>query len=122
VDELDGYEVTNDEAEWSLSKRLLDHDPRPGLRRLTVPVLALFGAEDQITPVDVSVEAFREEVRPDLLTVAILRGGDHRAQEGDPPRLVDGYAAALVAFVRAAVHHTGPGGHRAEEGGSSPAA
>jgi uncharacterized protein len=106
TDELDVYEVTNDEAQWSLSKLLLDHDPRPGLRRLSVPVLALFGADDQITPVDMSVDAFREEVRPDLLTVAVLRGGDHRVQAGDPPRLVDGYAATLVGFVRSTVGAT----------------
>ena len=81
--ELDAY-GTVDDAEWELQRRLVDHDPRPALRRLTVPVLALFGADDEITPVAVSVEAFRAEVRPDLLTVAVLPGGDHRVQAGEP--------------------------------------
>ena len=81
--ELDPY-GTADDAEWELQRRLVDHDPLPALRRLAVPVLALFGADDEITPVAVSVEAFRAEVRPDLLTVAVLPGGDHRAQAGEP--------------------------------------
>ena len=36
---------------------------------------------------------------PELLTVAVLPGGDHRVQTGDPPRLVDGYAATLIGFI-----------------------
>jgi pimeloyl-ACP methyl ester carboxylesterase len=101
-DELDAYGGTGDAAEWALHRRLIDHDPRPALRRLTVPVLALFGADDEITPVAISVEAFREAVRPDLLTIAVLPGGDHRVQAGEPRQLVDGYCSALVGFVRAA--------------------
>jgi pimeloyl-ACP methyl ester carboxylesterase len=101
--ELDAYAGSADAAEWELQRRLVDHDPRPALRRLTVPLLALFGADDEITPVAVSVEAFRAEVRPDLLTVAVLPGGDHRVQAGEPRRLVEGYHAALVGFVRSAI-------------------
>jgi uncharacterized protein len=107
--ELDAY-GTVDDAEWELQRRLVDHDPRPALRRLIVPVLALFGADDEITPVAVSVEAFRAEVRPDLLTVAVLPGGDHRAQAGEPRRLVDGYRATLVGFVRSALGATDAAG------------
>jgi pimeloyl-ACP methyl ester carboxylesterase len=54
--DLDAY-GTVDDAQWELQRRLVDHDPRPALSRLTVPVLALFGADDEITPVAVSVEA-----------------------------------------------------------------
>jgi len=104
VEELDAYGIAaGDEAEWQLQRLLVDHDPGPALRRLTVPVLAMFGAEDEITPVAASVEAFRAGVRPDLLTVAVLPGGDHRAQTGEPRRLVEGYHAALVGFVLAAI-------------------
>ena len=78
-------------------------------------MLALFGADDEITPVAVSVEAFRAEVRPDLLTVAVLPGGDHRVQAGEPPRLVEGYGATLVGFVRSA---TGAGPAGAGGGGA----
>ena len=104
VEELDAYGIAaDDEAEWQLQRRLVDHDPGPTLRRLTVPVLAMFGADNEITPVAVSVEAFRAAVRPDLLTVAVLPGGDHRVQAGEPRRLVEGYRAALLGFVLAAI-------------------
>lgn len=104
AEELDAYGMAaDDEAEWQLQRLLVDHDPGPALRRLTVPMLALFGADDAITPVAASVEAFRATVRPDLLTVAVLRGGDHRVQAGEPRRLVEGYGAALVGFVLAAI-------------------
>ena len=106
--ELDAY-GTVDATQWELQRRLVDHDPRPALRRLTVPVLALFGADDEITPVAVSVEAFRAEVRADLLTVAVLAGGDHRVQAGEPRQLVEGYRATLVGFVRSALG-AGPAG------------
>jgi pimeloyl-ACP methyl ester carboxylesterase len=105
-----GPDGTIDDVEWELQRRLVDHDPRPALRRLTVPVLALFGADDEITPVAVSVKAFRAEVRPDLLTVAVLPGGDHRVQAGEPRRLVEGYRAALVGFVRSTLGVTNAAG------------
>ena len=91
--------VAADRREWGLARAILDHDPRPAMRRIDVPVLALFGADDEIVPVEESVEIFRAEVRAHLLTVAVLPGGDHRLQTGDPPRLVDGYAATLVGFI-----------------------
>ena len=115
--ELDAY-GTVDDTQWELQRRLVDHDPRPALRRLTVPVLALFGADDEITPVAVSVEAFRAEVRPDLLTVAVLSGGDHRVQAGEPRQLVEGYGATLVGFVRSALGATDAGPAGAGEGGA----
>ena len=91
--------VAADGREWGLARAILDHDPRPAMRRIDVPVLALFGADDEIVPVEESVEVFRAEVRPERLTVAVLPGGDHRVQTGDPPRLVDGYAATLIGFI-----------------------
>jgi fermentation-respiration switch protein FrsA (DUF1100 family) len=66
-------------------------------------VLALLGAADPIVPVAASVAVYEEAVRPELLTVVVLEGADHRMQVGDPPRLADGYLEALTAFVRAAV-------------------
>ena len=102
VDDGTGF-VAGDAQQWELSRSILDHDPRPAMRRIDVPVLALFGAEDEIVPVDASAAVYRAEVRPELLTVAVLPGGDHRIQTGDPRQLVDGYADALVGFILAAV-------------------
>jgi pimeloyl-ACP methyl ester carboxylesterase len=64
-----------------------------------VPILALFGEDDLIVPVEASVAASREAVRPDLLTVALIPGGDHGCQSGEPPRFVDGYLATLASFI-----------------------
>jgi uncharacterized protein len=91
---------TSDE-EWRFARAILDYDPRLAMSRVQVPVLALFGADDDMVPVAESVAVFRDEVRADLLTVAVLDGGDHRLQTGNPKRLVDGYSAALMDFVTA---------------------
>lgn len=92
--------LPDDGDEWGLFARILDYDPRPALSRASVPVLALFGADDAVVPVAESVAAYRAAVRPDLLTVAVLPGGDHRLQRGEPPHLVDGYLDTLTGFVR----------------------
>jgi pimeloyl-ACP methyl ester carboxylesterase len=101
-----GYDlplVPDDPAIWNLAAALIHYDPRPALERIRVPVLALFGADDPIVPVAESVAVYREAVRPDLLTIAVFPGGDHRSLTGDPPRLVDGYLETLVSFLSAAV-------------------
>jgi pimeloyl-ACP methyl ester carboxylesterase len=94
--------LPDDAATWDLFARIIDYDPRLALERIRVPVLALFGAEDRVTPVEESVAAYQAAVRPELLTVRVFEGGDHRVLAGDPPRLVDGYLEALSAFVEEA--------------------
>jgi uncharacterized protein len=102
-EELDLPFVPENEAVWDFACALVGYDPRPALEAVRVPVLALFGAEDTIVPVSESVAVYREAVRPDLLAVAVLEGGDHRLQHGDPPQLVDGYLETLSGFIAAAV-------------------
>jgi pimeloyl-ACP methyl ester carboxylesterase len=81
---------------------MVDYDPRPALERIDVPVLALFGADDPITPVEDSVAVFREAGRPGLTHVEVFAGAGHRLETGDPPTLVDGYLETLSSFVLAA--------------------
>jgi uncharacterized protein len=95
--------LPENEAEWKLFAALIDYDPRPALERIGVPVLALFGAEDPITPVEASVAVFREAVRPELLTVAVFPGANHRVETGDPSAMADGYLETLAGFVVGAV-------------------
>ena len=96
--------VADDEQEWTLAGLILDHDPVPAMRSITVPLLALFGAEDEVVPVDESVTAFQANIDPQLLTIAVLAGGDHRVQVGHPKQLADGYAETLVKFISDQAH------------------
>jgi pimeloyl-ACP methyl ester carboxylesterase len=99
--ELDGLEfMFEDEAIWSLCAKLFDYDPAQALSRITVPVLALFGAADKITPPEESVVALRAAVRPELLQVEVFPGGDHRLFHREPARFVDGYLDRIASFVR----------------------
>jgi pimeloyl-ACP methyl ester carboxylesterase len=102
-DDLDLPFVPEDEAVWNLACALIDYDPRPALEQVRAPVLALFGGDDAIVPVDESVAVYREAVRPDLLTLAVFPDADHRVQTGDPPRMADGYLETLSSFIVAAV-------------------
>jgi uncharacterized protein len=93
-----------DDAElWNLMLAIFDYDPRPAMERISVPTLALFGGDDAIVPVDHSVAVYREAVRPDLLTVRVFPGADHRVQTHDPLRLADDYLETLSSFIAAAV-------------------
>lgn len=91
--------LPEDDADWQLMAAMIDYDPRPALERIEVPVLALFGADDPITPVEDSVAVFREAVRSVLLQVDVFAGAGHRLQIGDPPALVNGYLKTLASFV-----------------------
>ena len=91
--------LPEDEAEWRLLAALIDYDPRPSLERIEVPVLALFGGDDPITPVAESVAVFREAVGAELLQVEVFAGADHRVLVGDPLKLADGYLDTLTEFV-----------------------
>jgi pimeloyl-ACP methyl ester carboxylesterase len=92
-----------DEAIWRFMSEIVDYDPAPALSRIGVPVLAVFGAADEVTPVEESVSALRSAVRPELLHVEVFAGGDHRLHHGEPQRLVDGYLDRLASFMRGAI-------------------
>jgi uncharacterized protein len=101
--ELPGLEfMFEDEAIWGLCAKIFDYDPAQALSRITVPVLALFGAADKITPAEESVVALSAAVRPELLRVEVFPDGDHRLFHGEPPRFVDGYLDRISSFVRGA--------------------
>jgi uncharacterized protein len=90
-----------DAAELELVRRWLDHDPRPALERLTCPLLAIFGEQDLVTPVDESIAVFRAAGagRPGDVDVETLGGGDHRLQIGEPPTLHPAYDRALGEWI-----------------------
>jgi uncharacterized protein len=87
------------------------YDPGPVLRKLHLPVLGLWGAQDRSTPPVEAVAAFRAGLdaagnrRYALHTIA---GADHSLHPTDDgyraaPDLVDGYPALVGDWVRASV-------------------
>lgn len=89
-------------VEWAFASSIMEYDPRQALSEVRVPLLALLGADDVLVPVEASVAVFREVVAPDLLTVVVIPGGDHRIQSGDPLRPADGYLETLSSFIAGA--------------------
>lgn len=82
-----------------------DFDPLPYWRRVEVPVLVLYGAEDTNVPTRASAERLRGLGKPNL-RVVVFEGSGHALE--DPPgrgdRLVRAEAIdALAGFVHAAV-------------------
>lgn len=88
-----------------MMRRWTDHDPRPAIERITAPLLAIFGADDRIVPVEDSLRILRDarEGRPGGLDELVIAGGDHRSQVGDPPALPARYHEALAGWIRARV-------------------
>jgi pimeloyl-ACP methyl ester carboxylesterase len=83
-----------DRREWSAA---MDHDPVPSLRALRVPALALYGSDDEWTPVDDSVAAW-EGALGDRVEVVVLDGLGHDLREPDgapSPR----YEGALLGWL-----------------------
>ncbi len=89
--------MPDDEAVWQLGGRILDHDPRPALERIDCPILALFGAEDRLVPVERSAAIYRDAGRD--ITVHVFPDADHRGQVGDPPAMAPGYLDMLTDCV-----------------------
>lgn len=96
-----GAFVPDDEGLWQFATRVIDHDPAPALAALRVPLLALLGGADNVVPVERSAEVFRREVRPELLTLNVVEGGDHRMQFPGTEDFVPGYFPALIEYVTA---------------------
>lgn len=97
--------VPDAEAVWQLGGRILDHDPRPALKRISCPILALFGAEDRLVPVERSATVYRDAGRD--VTVRVFPGADHRCQIGDPPAIAPGYLDVLTDWVGRASQQSG---------------
>lgn len=86
---------------WELARLIIDYDPATALAALRVPLLAILGSADNVVPVDVCARVFRDLVRPELLTLRILEGGDHRMGQADSGGFVPEYLPTLVNFATA---------------------
>lgn len=86
---------------WRHLIRLAAFDPQPALEALRVPLLATFGAEDDLTPTAASVRALHELVDAALLRVEVLPGAGHRMAPPGDSTLVTDYLETIVGFVLA---------------------
>lgn len=84
---------------WHFAGLIIEHDPAAALSALTVPLLAVLGSVDNVVPVEASAEGFRRHVRPELLTLRIVEGGDHRIQDPETHELIPEYLPLLTGFV-----------------------
>lgn len=97
-EELDPYLPADEEA-WHFWVSILDFDPRSSLSEIHVPILALFGEDDRIVPVEESLTILRSLVPPTRLKTRVFPGANHRIQIGDPPELAPGYVETVIAFL-----------------------
>lgn len=93
--------VPASEEELRLMRSLLDHEPRPALERIAVPLLAVFGTDDHVVPVQDSLRILRSvrAGRPGGLDELLIEGGDHRCQVGPDRELPEAYLAGLSGWI-----------------------
>ena len=105
-----GFVEVDDFEPWGLEwyRRVLDYEPVPALRELSVPLLALFGAEDASVPVQRSADILRRIQRDGdaPITVGVYPGADHglrrTSMDGPPvvwPSFVDGYVDRQTTWI-----------------------
>ena len=99
-------------AQSAWFKSLVEYDPAPVLRELTVPVLAVYGELDTQVPAAMNAAAFSEAIaeadNPDY-TVVTLLGANHLFQEavtGSPseyaelkPEFVPGFLESVIEWI-----------------------
>jgi uncharacterized protein len=90
-----------DAADLELSRRILDHDPAPALRRIVCPILAILGREDRSVDAVESAAIFKatRAGRPGGVDVAMLDRANHRMFVGDPPALHPDYESTLGDWI-----------------------
>lgn len=79
------------------------HDPVPPLRRITTPMLAVWGADDVIEPAGASVDIVMGVVsgaNPGATLVVIDNATHDLTRTADPTLLVDGYPELVADWVR----------------------
>ena len=84
---------------WSFARLIIDYDPAPALAALAVPLLAVLGSADTVVPVEAAVDAYRRTVRPELLSLHVVEGGDHRIQDPESEELMGEYLGLVAGFV-----------------------
>ncbi|HET6361304.1 MAG TPA: alpha/beta hydrolase [Gemmatimonadota bacterium] len=94
-----------DDSYWVFSRRIADYDPLVWWSQVDVPVLLVYGSEDERVPVEPSVEAITGALESSghSATVRIFEGADHTFRVRRPgdewPRTVSGYPDAVIDWL-----------------------
>ncbi len=98
-----GVFVPDTDSLWSFAGTLFRYDPAAALSEMQVPLLALFGASDQIVPVHECLDRLARSVPPELLHAVQIHGADHRLQVSGTEVFAASYFELLGNFVRSQV-------------------
>jgi hypothetical protein len=92
---------SRDDPHWSWWGRIVDFDPMSWWWTVDVPVLFLFGSEDEHQPTGASVERIEEVMVPEGLdvTVRVFEGAGHSLTDGSGSLRADA-RQALAEFLR----------------------
>jgi pimeloyl-ACP methyl ester carboxylesterase len=91
--------LPSDATVWRFWISILDYDPRSALGRTHAPILALYGENDPVVPVEESIEVLRSVVPPTRIDIEVFRGANHRIQTGSPRQLVPEYIERVLSFL-----------------------
>ena len=103
----DAGATTEDHPFWESAQGNLTYDPRPALRQLTCPVLAIFGEFDEAVTVDpnrsVLERMLREGEHPDF-TIRVLPDANHGMRLIAGPgvqssRYAPGYFDTMISWL-----------------------
>jgi pimeloyl-ACP methyl ester carboxylesterase len=93
---------------WSWYRGVGNADNRRAWSAVNVPVLLLYGQEDEVVPPRQSIDAITQLLRANhraAITVRVLKGADHtlRIAPVDPlgwPHYAEGYPALIVDWIK----------------------
>lgn len=95
-----------DDPYWLFSRKIAEYDPQVWWRQVEVPVLLVYGAEDERVPVEASRSAIVSAIESAGKTTAEVRvfaGADHTFRVRNPgdvwPRTVAGYPDAILEWL-----------------------
>lgn len=89
---------------WAFSRRIASYRPIDQWKRVTAPVLLLYGALDERVPPDASASAISAVLNPHDVTVNIIPGADHSFHIAGPPggwqKRMPGYADMMATWAK----------------------
>ncbi|MBM7781869.1 alpha/beta hydrolase family protein [Arthrobacter tumbae] len=94
-----GVFIPGEQTHWDLAASMGDYDPQVRLLSFDLPLLAVFGSEDSVVPVQRSISILRRSVPASLLQASVISGGNHRMQRRNSGDLAAGYLETVLTFI-----------------------